>query len=103
MKNLIFYFLLTFSLTLQAQDKSTNIILMIGDGMGLTQISAGMYANNNKTVLEEFTYVGLSKTYATGKLITDSAASGTAMATGVKTYNGVIGIDSKNVSHQTSF
>ena len=42
MKNLIFYFLFTFSLTLQAQDKSTNIILMIGDGMGLTQISAGM-------------------------------------------------------------
>ena len=72
---------------------------MIGDGMGLTQISSGMYANNNSTALEGFEYVGLSKTHALGKLVTDSAASGTAMACGVKTYNGVIGIDGKNKSH----
>ena len=72
---------------------------MIGDGMGLTQISSGMYANNNSTALEGFEYVGLSKTHALDKLVTDSAASGTAMACGVKTYNGVIGIDGKNKSH----
>ena len=30
------------------QDKAPNIILMIGDGMGLTQISSGMYANKNQ-------------------------------------------------------
>ena len=78
-----------------------NIILLIGDGMGLTQISAGMYANDNSTVLEEFEYIGLSKTSSSNKLVTDSAASGTAMATGVKTLNGVIGIDPKNVSHKS--
>ena len=72
---------------------------MIGDGMGLTQISSGMYANNNSTALQGFEYVGLSKTHALDKLVTDSAASGTAMACGVKTYNGVIGIDGKNKSH----
>ena len=41
---------------------SPNIIFLIGDGMGLTQISAGMYANGNSTALEEFEYIGLSKT-----------------------------------------
>ncbi|MDA9768603.1 alkaline phosphatase [Flavobacteriaceae bacterium] len=80
-----------------SQEKTPNIILMIGDGMGLTQISAGMYANNNSTALEGFEYIGLSKTYAYDQFITDSAASGTAMASGVKTYNGVLGIDSKNI------
>ena len=54
-----------------------------------------MYANNNSTALEGFEYVGLSKTHALDKLVTDSAASGTAMACGVKTYNGVIGIAGK--------
>ena len=67
MKKIIsFYSYSPLSLIVQAQDKSPNIILMIGDGMGLTQISAGMYANGNTTALEEFSYVGLSKTYATG-------------------------------------
>ena len=79
-----------------AQEKSPNIILLIGDGTGLSQISAGMYANNNQTVLEEFPVIGLSKTHAVKNLVTDSAASGTAMACGEKTYNGVIGIDAKN-------
>lgn len=70
-----------------------NIILMIGDGMGLSQITAGMYANNNSLYLEEFPVVGLQKTYAYDDLITDSAASATAIACGVKTYNKAIGVD----------
>ncbi len=86
-----------------AQERSVskapkNIILMIGDGMGLTQITAGMYANNNTLYLEEFPVVGLQKTYAYDNLITDSAASATAMACGVKTYNGAIGVNSDTVS-----
>ncbi len=98
MKNIIFLICLTFSLTnITAQEKTpTNIILMIGDGMGLTQITAGMYFNGNKTALEDFTSVGLSKTHSSNSLVTDSAASGTAMASGVKTLNGVIGISSRN-------
>ena len=35
-----------------------NIILMIGDGTGLSQITAGMYANDNKTNLESFEVIG---------------------------------------------
>ena len=74
---------------------------MIGDGMGLTQISSGMYANDNSTALEQFDYIGLSKTASFDKLITDSAASGTAMATGIKTNNKVLGISPDNI-HQKS-
>ena len=80
-----------------AQDNSPNIILMIGDGTGLTQITAGMYANGNKTNLESFSTIGLAKTHSSNSLVTDSAASGTAMASGVKTLNGVIGISSRNI------
>ena len=78
-----------------------NVILMIGDGMGLTQISAGMYANDNNTILESFPYIGLSKTYSSDNLVTDSAASGTAMACGIKTYNGAIGVDPENNPQQS--
>ncbi len=70
-----------------------NIILMIGDGMGLTQISAGMYMNGNKLNLEQFPVIGLHKTYSGNSLVTDSAAGATAFSCGVKTYNGAIGVD----------
>jgi alkaline phosphatase len=74
---------------------------MIGDGMGLAQISSGMYTNDNSTALEQFDYIGLSKTASFDELITDSAASGTAMATGIKTNNKVLGISPDNI-HQKS-
>ena len=64
--------------------------------MGLTQISTGMYVNNNQTVLEDFSVIGLSKTHVTNSLVTNSAASVTSMACEEKTYNGVLGINSKN-------
>ena len=82
--------------TVNAQEQPVNIILMIGDGTGLAQITAGMYANDNKTHLESFNVIGLSKTHSSNALVTDSAASGTAMACGVKTMNGVIGIGMDN-------
>ena len=70
-----------------------NIILMVGDGMGITQISAGMYMNGNKLNLEEFPVIGLHKSYASDNLITDSAAGATAFACGIKTYNGAVGVN----------
>ncbi|WP_232826552.1 alkaline phosphatase [Lewinella sp. IMCC34183] len=70
-----------------------NIILMIGDGMGVTQISAGLYSNDNHLNLERFPVVGLHKSYSGDNLITDSAAGATAFSAGVKTYNGAIGVD----------
>jgi alkaline phosphatase len=78
-----------------------NIILMIGDGMGITQITAGMYINGNKLNLEQFKYIGLHKSYASDDLVTDSAAGATAFSTGKKTYNGAIGVDKKGKPSQT--
>lgn len=70
-----------------------NIIFMIGDGMGLSQISATMYAQGNQSVLEQFQTIGLHKSHAADNLITDSAAGATAFSTGHKTYNGAIAVD----------
>jgi len=70
-----------------------NIIFLVGDGMGLTQISAGLYSNGNKLSLEKFKKIGLHKSYSYDDLITDSAAGATAFSCGRKTYNGAIGVD----------
>lgn len=78
-----------------------NIILMIGDGMGLGQITAGMYSSNNHLNLEQFPVVGLQKTHSYNHLITDSAASATAIACGVKTYNAAIGVDKDTLPVQS--
>ncbi|MCC7466948.1 MAG: alkaline phosphatase [Saprospiraceae bacterium] len=72
--------------------KPKNIILLIGDGMGLTQVTAGLYANNKKLNLERFPVTGLMKTQSASHLITDSAAGATAFSCGCKTYNGAIGM-----------
>lgn len=73
-------------------ERPKNIILMIGDGMGLTQITAGMYINDNHLHLEDFPTVGLHKSYSSDNLVTDSAAGATAFSSGRKTYNGAIGV-----------
>lgn len=73
-----------------------NIILMIGDGMGTSQIYAGLIAKNGRLNMEEFPITGFSKTTSADDLITDSAAAGTAMATGTKTNNGMVGLDPEN-------
>ena len=78
-----------------------NIILLIGDGMGITQITAGMYKNGNKLNLEKFPIVGLHKSYASNNLVTDSAAGATAFACGVKTYNGAIGVTPDTIPVKT--
>ncbi|RME99221.1 MAG: alkaline phosphatase, partial [Bacteroidetes bacterium] len=84
-----------------AQPKAKNVILMIGDGMGLTQISAGLYRNNNQLHLERFPVVGIHKPYSSDNLITDSAAGATAFSIGQKTYNGAIGVTPDTVAQYT--
>ena len=69
-----------------------NIILMIGDGMGLAQVYSAMTANGGHLFLENFKNIGFSKTYSSDNYITDSAAGGTALSSGIKTYNGAIGV-----------
>lgn len=73
--------------------KAKNVIFMVGDGMGLGQITAGMYSNGGKLELERMKTIGLHKCHAGNKLITDSAAGATAFACGKKTYNGAIAVD----------
>ena len=75
-----------------APAKKLNVILMIGDGMGLTQITAGMYANGNEIAFERMPVVGLHKSYSSDNLVTDSAAGATAFSCGEKTYNGAVGV-----------
>lgn len=77
---------------LVTKTRPKNIIFLIGDGMGLTHITAASIAKKDGLALETFQHIGLVKTYST-KLITDSAAGATAMATGFKTYNGAISVD----------
>jgi alkaline phosphatase len=78
-----------------ANPKIKNVILMIGDGMGLPDVYAAMTVSDHPLNIERCNYVGLQKTFSSDKYITDSAAAGTALATGTKTNNGVIGLDSQ--------
>lgn len=81
-----------------AAKRPKNVILMIGDGMGLAQMYTGMVKNGNKLSLERCTYTGLMKTYSANNFTTDSGAGGTAIATGVKTKNGMIGMNPDSVA-----
>ncbi len=78
----------------EVQRQVDNVILMIGDGNGLAQLSAGMYANGNALNITNLKNVGLAKTQSADDFTTDSAAGGTALATGNKTNNRGVGVDS---------
>ncbi len=107
MKKLIYLLILAFSLSSCVQQadyqqkKPKNIILMIGDGMGLTHVHAALTAKKNNLNIARCRYIGLVKTHSSDNYITDSGASGTAIATGVKTKNGAIGVDTSGVAHQS--
>lgn len=103
-KKIIFYLvvaLLVFSQALSAKGKPKNVIFIIGDGMGLAQIHAGMVVNGNKLEMEAFRHIGLVKTYSHSHFTTDSGAGGTALACGVKTKNGMIGMGPDSVPVQS--
>ncbi|HOW39463.1 MAG TPA: alkaline phosphatase [Bacteroidales bacterium] len=76
--------------------KPKNVILMIGDGMGVAQVYAGMTANKGNLFLNNFRHAGFSRTSSANRYTTDSAAGGTAIATGNKTNNSSIGVDRDN-------
>ncbi|MCX2679449.1 alkaline phosphatase [Galbibacter sp. EGI 63066] len=78
----------------QKPETVKNVILMIGDGNGLTQLSAATLANNGALTITQLKSIGLLKTQSSDDFTTDSAAGGTAYATGEKTYNRSIGMDS---------
>ena len=73
--------------------KVKNVILMIGDGMSLMHIQAAWTVNRGRLWLENAQAVGLSKTPATNRLITDSGSGGTSLASGYKTSYHAVGVD----------
>ena len=72
--------------------KAKNVILLIGDGTGLSQISSAFYFKKTSPNYARFKTIGLIKTSSARERITDSAAGATAFGSGVKTYNGAIGV-----------
>ncbi len=81
-----------------------NVILMIGDGMGTSTITAariyggqkaGKDGPSNELMMDKFPYSAFSRTFSHDALVTDSAPSAAAMTTGVKTRNDVLGLSSE--------
>mgnify|MGYP001827115146 FL=1 len=72
-------------------DYPENIILFIGDGMGVSHVTAGKISRGN-IHLERFSTVGLVTTHSADRLVTESAAASTALATGYKTNNRAISV-----------
>ena len=101
--NLLFFVLLA-GMTYAQQAKY--VFYFIGDGMGVNQVNGTeMYLAEQEgrigvtpLLFTQFPAVGVATTFSTTNSVTDSSAAGTALATGVKTYNGAIGMDDeKNV------
>ncbi|MFC3803808.1 alkaline phosphatase [Cohnella sp. GCM10012308] len=86
-----------------ASPRTQNVILFVGDGMGTAQrdaIRLATVGEKGKLAMDAMPYVGLIHTSSTIP-VTDSAASATAYASGVKTYNGAIGMDANKKSVKT--
>uniref|UniRef100_H2ZEB1 alkaline phosphatase n=1 Tax=Ciona savignyi TaxID=51511 RepID=H2ZEB1_CIOSA len=88
-----------------------NVILFIGDGMGLSTITAGRILKGQLngqageetiTALDKFTETGLSKVYCVDKQSPDSGSTATAILSGVKTKFGVVGLDGRTVFKKCS-
>lgn len=82
-------------------DKAKNVIIFIGDGMGISTVTAarifdgqsrGESGEENMLSFEHFPHVALSKTYNHDAQVPDSAGTATAMLTGAKTRIGVLSI-----------
>ncbi len=69
-----------------------NVIYLIGDGMGFNHLEKAKNERNIKLTMDTFDYKGESMTRSFSNAVTDSAAGGTALATGVRTLNGAIGV-----------
>jgi len=81
-----------------------NVILFIGDGMGMSTITAarvyknqleGGYGEESELSFEQFPFLGLSRTYGVNYQVTDSASTATAILSGVKTNINITGFDAR--------
>ena len=84
-----------------AGNVARNVILFIGDGMGVSTVTAarifdgqslGMSGEEYALVFETFPHVALVKTYNTNQQVPDSGGTATAMMSGIKTRAGVINV-----------
>ncbi|MDP2365423.1 MAG: alkaline phosphatase [Ignavibacteria bacterium] len=91
-RSVVILFLAVFNLLNAQNVKPKNIIILIGDGMGINYVGASLLQDTNSP-FKEFTTIGLSITCSADKLITDSAAGATAIATGYLTNNKYISVD----------
>lgn len=102
----------TAALRASLSDKQVkNVILLIGDGMGDSEITAarnyangagGFFAGIDALPLTgQYTHYALDKKTGKPDYVTDSAASATAWSSGVKTYNGALGVDIHEKPHST--
>lgn len=88
-----------------APEARTNIIFLVGDGMGTAYTGAYRLFQDDlatpglETTIFDEMLVGMSSTYPDDHtLVTDSAAAATALASGIKTFNGAIGVDSQHAA-----
>jgi len=86
---------------LQGKGKARNVILFVGDGMGISTITAarifagqqqGLSGEGYELAFDKFPYSGLTRTYNTNMQTPDSAGTMTAIVTGVKTKAGVLSV-----------
>jgi alkaline phosphatase len=85
----------TASYPLAGAERVCNVILCIGDGMGVNQVALANLKTNSvggRLHMERLPVAGLVWTYSADSLVTDSAAAATALACGVKTNNGMVGM-----------
>ena len=88
------------TLVAMAQPKAKYVFYFIGDGMGVNQVNAAetfLAAREGRIGMKplcftQFPYLGLVSTYSASSGVTDSAAAGTALASGVKTKNAAVGV-----------
>ena len=97
---------ITFSVNAGNGKAPKYIFLFIGDGMASPQRMVAdefaRHAGHDRLVINKMPYHGTTRTGSTSSLVTDSAASGTAIACGEKTYNGAIGIAKDGKRHLVS-
>jgi len=87
-------------LTIKKLTSQPNIILLIGDGMGLSEVTTAFYYGDTKSNFARFNEIGLINTSSAKQKVTDSGAGGTAFSCGVKTYNGAIGVGADSLPVQ---
>ncbi len=98
----LIFFLSFQSIFSGSTERPKNIIILIGDGMGISYVSAAVLQNQNNP-FRKFTSIGLSVTCSADKLITDSAAGATAISTGHRTKNQYVDVDSLGNSLRNIF